>query len=393
MTKAKKKTKKQLWHDVNGPDIPQCKRCPNPVKWDTSIGNYRAYCSHKCYTSDPERMERVRKTNLQKYGVEYYTQTDSFREESKQTLIKKYGSDHPMKIEEFREKAKETNLDKYGTEYASQSQAFREKVSASNMKKYGVEHVTQHPEFQEKSKQTVLERYGVENVMQNPTIKDKQENTTKNRYGVRHALQHPDFQEQFKRTNVERLGVEYPTQSELVKEKIRSVNKIKYGIENYTQQHMIDIMDLLEDKEWMHHQYVVLEKSDWKIGYELGIEDTTVGKYRNKHGIPAIFRASSQGERDLADYLESLGVLVVRNNRDLITNPLTGKSLEVDIWLPEYDIGIEYNGDYWHSIEDKTELKYELLQEIGIQLFVILESEWKSNSTQIQEDFRQLLAD
>ncbi len=120
----------------------------------------------------------------------------------------------------------------------------------------------------------------------------------------------------------------------------------------------------------------------------MGVSDCVVGKYRNLHGIAVVWRQSSQTERDIADFIESLGVAVIRNNRDLIENPTTGKSLEVDIWLPEHEIAIEYNGDYWHSINDNTELKRELLADIGIDLIVIKESDWKVNSNRILEDFR-----
>ncbi len=44
-----KKTKKELWHEVNGPGIPTCRICQRSVKWDATKGNYRNYCSHKCY--------------------------------------------------------------------------------------------------------------------------------------------------------------------------------------------------------------------------------------------------------------------------------------------------------------------------------------------------------
>jgi hypothetical protein len=70
-------------------------------------------------------------------------------------------------------KVKETNLKKFGFEYASQSQEAKDKYKQTCLKHYGVEYPLQSKEIQEKYKQTCLERYGVENPLQTKEVREK----------------------------------------------------------------------------------------------------------------------------------------------------------------------------------------------------------------------------
>ena len=83
--------------------------------------------------------------------------------------------------------------------------------------------------------------------------------------------------------------------------------------------------------------------------------------------------SSSRGEIEVADFLEKY-TTVVRNDRTLIAPQ------ELDIYLPEYKIAIEYHGLYWHSeIHKDTNYhkdKMELCNKNGIRLIQIFEDEW-----------------
>ena len=88
---------------------------------------------------------------------------------------------------------------------------------------------------------------------------------------------------------------------------------------------------------------------------------------------------SSKGEQDLALYVESLGISIVRNDRSLLVNPLTGKNLELDIYIPSLSKAIEYNGVYWHSIKNNDKIKQYQCKQLGIELLVVNENNWNSN--------------
>tara|TARA_Y100000034_G_scaffold79817_1_gene95778 strand:- start:223 stop:1842 length:1620 start_codon:yes stop_codon:yes gene_type:complete len=84
---------------------------------------------------------------------------------------------------------------------------------------------------------------------------------------------------------------------------------------------------------------------------------------------------SSKGEREVADFVEGLGFDVVRNDRVV----LSGK--EIDVWIPEKQVGIEFNGLYWHSemsgIDSKQHLqKTEQAVVTGANLIHIYSDEW-----------------
>ena len=66
-----------------------------------------------------------------------------------------------------------------------------------------------------------------------------------------------------------------------------------------------------------------------------------------KSGCPKCAReaTSSAGEKEVADWLESQGIAVIRNDRQVLDG------FELDIYIPESRIGIEFNGAYWHHDE------------------------------------------
>ena len=113
----------------------------------------------------------------EKYGVEYNTQIPEVKEKIRQTNLKKYGvecnlqlfsgSEHSKKIwdeqgDKIREKIKNTSLIKYGTESPNQSEEVKRKQKESLINHYGnLENAYKHKVKQ--NKKTKLEKYGDEN--------------------------------------------------------------------------------------------------------------------------------------------------------------------------------------------------------------------------------------
>jgi len=65
-------------------------------------------------------------------------------------------------------------------------------------------------------------------------------------------------------------------------------------------------------------------------------------------------RSISLGHQRLADIISELGISVVHNDRNII------KPYELDIWIPQFKLGIEHHGVYWHSY-DRHEKPHEKL--------------------------------
>ena len=67
---------------------------------------------------------------------------------------------------------------------------------------------------------------------------------------------------------------------------------------------------------------------------------------------------------------------------------------EIDLYITEFHLGIEYNGSYWHSLENlnnrNTHLdKYDLAKQNGIILIQIFEWQW--DNTEYKEKLREYI--
>lgn len=84
----------------------------------------------------------------------------------------------------------------------------------------------------------------------------------------------------------------------------------------------------------------------------------------------------SKAQDDLVSFICDIKDIQITVNSRSIIHPY-----ELDIYLPEYNIAIEYNGLYWHSednIQDKNYHLNKLLlcEKKGIRLIQIFEDEW-----------------
>ena len=73
---------------------------------------------------------------------------------------------------------------------------------------------------------------------------------------------------------------------------------------------------------------------------------------------------------------------IVENDRTRIINPITGKSMELDLFFPDLNKAIEFNGMFWHGLEKvrkNDQIKINECREKNIDLLVINENEWVKN--------------
>jgi hypothetical protein len=140
-----------------------------------------------------------------------------------------FGCESCAKILKF-EKIKKTMVNKYGTEYASQSQIFKDKIKATNLKTYGFEYGFQSEEVKEKIKATNLKTYGFEYGFQSEEVKEKRRVTNLEKYGFENPLQREEIKEKCRQTNLKKYGVEYPAQCQEIYEK---QDKNSYYLKDY----------------------------------------------------------------------------------------------------------------------------------------------------------------
>jgi len=337
-------------HDIKEPV--KCE-CGNPVTYTENMNKgYKEFCSSKCSNNSPKTKEKKKKTCFENFGVYNPLQSSINQEKMKKTCFERYGVENPSQSEDIKEKTKKTNLERYGVENPSQVE-----------------------NFQEKKKKTCFENFGVYNPMHSEENKEKNRKTNLERFGVENVFQSEYYQEKIKKTNLERYGVEYPLQSEDIKEKIKKNNIERYGVEHVLQQHNPEAFKILENKEWLEKEYEV--KSSVKIAEELGIGQCTVARYILNHGLKSDRWSSSISyqETEVLNFIKSIYSGELLSNSREILNPK-----EIDIYLPEKNLAIEFNGIYWHSSKFLDKF-YHLNKTLecesqGIQLLQIFENEW-----------------
>jgi hypothetical protein len=158
-----------------------------------SLKSHNYYCCQKC------AIDKIKKTNLEKYEVSNVFQLEEIKNKIKETNIEKYGAENPQQNNEIRKKTEKTNLKKYGSEYTFQSDEVKDKIKKTILDRYGVEHHMYSVEIKEKIKKTNLEKYGFESAMQNEKVQKKSEITCLNKYGFKNPMQNDKiFEKQLK---------------------------------------------------------------------------------------------------------------------------------------------------------------------------------------------------
>ena len=155
-------------------------------------------------------LEKIKKTNLEKYGVETPFQSEEIKEKIKKTNLEKYGFELASQSELVKENTKKNNLEKYGVEYPQQLEEYKNKLIEDNIEKYGVKSTLQLPEVKEKCKKTSLEKYGVENYSSTKECREKVAKTNMEKYGYQYVWCSPEIKEKIKKTMMERYGTLVP---------------------------------------------------------------------------------------------------------------------------------------------------------------------------------------
>lgn len=119
----------------------------------------------------------------------------------------------------------------------------------------------------------------------------------------------------------------------------------------------------------------------------LGVNKASVLRTIHKHKAESFVQfmyGESYAEKELYEYIKSISTYDVINHcRDVLDN-----QYELDIYIPEIKIAIEFNGNYWHSniYKDKEyhQLKTLMCAHKNIRLIHIFEYEWINDKDSIK---------
>jgi hypothetical protein len=248
---------------------------------------------------------------------------------------------------------------------ANKHESHIENGKQTNLKNHGVTCSLQIPEIVENTRLFMLETYGVENLVQNT---EYMKQCFINKYGVSHPVHVPEFKNKIKETMLERYGVENYLMMDGIKE-LSMASRLRTFMEKYKH---LEIISIVKDE-------ITIKCDDCGSIYPISRGNLY---HRNNFKVKIctvcnpLFTGESFHEKEIFEYTQSLlpNIFVKGNDRDI----LGGK--ELDIYIPSYNLAIEYNGLYWHSTE-KVDNDYHLnktikCEEQGIQLIHVFQDEW-----------------
>lgn len=267
----------------------------------------------------------------------------SLNEKRKNTYLTRYGVDHPMKNADVKKKRQQTNVKLYGVDNVFQVEAVKNKIKETNLGRYGVEYSSQRPEFFEMTSATCLERYGVPHQMQSAEVQNKRNSTLVRKYGD--ATHQP-----------------ISNKSDLT---------CDFIMKNFVDEdNFIVINDVLN--------YYSCSSNFWVTKIKPMLPEYVKVKQYKKFEQQVIIKFIQEL------YARS----VIQDDRDTLNG------LELDIFLPDIKLAIEYNGIPYHSYgisdfgpfnnikhedRDRHLTKTEKCEQLGITLFQIYEDEWKND--------------
>ena len=418
-----------------------CCHCGKQLNYN-QIRNNCKYCSVKCSANDQQVRNKYKQTCVEKYGVQSPSQNQLVSKKTKNTNLEKYGVEHPLQNEQIKRKVKNTNLQRYGYQYGLQNENVKLKKIQTNLQKYGYQYGLQNQQVKQKQKQTNLQKYGVENVFQNQKIKEKIKQTNLEKYGVESVMQSDIFCNKSKQTNLQKYGVEFPTQSQQIKQKIKDTNLEKYGVENVFQNQKIKEKIKQTNLQKYGVEHILqsqlfrqkIQRKNLDSGYEtmflkcfpyvkplFNKQDYYGGQndivycweckqcgnvfkqriYITSHlgfvsYIPRCLKCYpyisgfSELEKQFTQFLkQNTDLKFLQHNRNII------KPYQLDIYIPQKSVAIQFNGLYWHSddvkLNDYHLMKTQKCLEKNIQLIHVFQDQWLYKQEIVKDRINNIL--
>jgi hypothetical protein len=322
--------KQKVYHVVNNiikKIICKNPNCENLTNYKNSTLGYYEYCCNKCISSDP---------NIK-----------NLKEEKS---LKKYGTKTPAESKEIRKKIIKTNNDKYGG---------NSPMSNINIKN--------------KSKSTLFKNYGVDNPNKHPELIEKRTETFKKNID--------SYKESYKKTSIKKYGVEHPWMTKDIhqksmdnqrKSKIKNIENIIIDkLKDYSGYKLIDV----DNTPFKRNVNIICKK-----GHNFLINrEQLYNRHKNKLILCTIcnplYRGISNNELVIFEFIkEFYKGEIIANTREII------KPYEIDIYLPDLNIGFEFNGLFWHSEKFRNSeyhlKKWKISKEVDVNVYSIWEDDW-----------------
>ena len=258
-------------------------------------------------------------------------------------------------------------MEKWGTKTPAESKLIKNKIIKTNKDKWGGNSPMSNKLIKEKSKKTLISNWGVDNPSKSEDIIEKRVRSFKNNI--------EQYKESYKKTSLEKWGVEHPWSNPDIHKKT-----IDFFYKSYKDRIIENIKDKskfldfkLGDKTKLLFKCVDCENDCEILTYQFYWRSNNNRKLCTK--CYPISDTSSIAEKEILKFIkENYSGTIIENDRSSI-NPY-----EIDIYLPQINLGFEFNGVYWHS--DKFKNKNYHLDKLNkatnnnINLITIWEDDW-----------------
>lgn len=335
-------------------------------KYHKNLNNSNYYaCSSKC------AQNKIKKTNLEKFGKEYYMQTEEYKKRVQITSIKNYGYNHFTQSDIIKNKIKKTNLEKFGSDSPLKNTDIKNKIKNTLLKKYGVDNSFKSSEIKDKMKKTFLTNYGVDWPSKSEFIKKKKEKSYLDKYGVSSILKLDWVREKAKDRYFEKYGVNFGNMTEDMILKMKE-NKNKKWIDRVLNDNK-DLIYISTDYNSKIHKFKCSDGHVFEIPYVILVQRNSVKT--------TICTTCNPIEKNISGLEKQLLSFIKNNyNGEILENQKIIPPYEIDIYLPQLKLGFEFNGLWWHSEINKNSNyhlnKTELGDKLGIKLIHIYEDDW-----------------
>lgn len=276
------------------------------------------------------------------------------------------------------QKRHKTNMERYGvleTTQLSQVKEAREKALLSSDKKNNSHNLSSEDRLTKEIARAIFE------YIKNVSSSDRAIRGFLEFYKITSSMTRTDMEYRVRHTNEKLYGHKWGEvldsryTSTFVLTKAKYLNRTNHINFNSAQEAYATLVteQYLKEDLGNNTKYTLTEIANYLgLNYSLIVKHAP---YLDSIGILKRIVTVSEVEKDVEDFIKSLGIKYEFSNRKAL-----GNSQEIDIYLPDSKIGIEFNGYYWHSSDFKGQdyhaNKTALARKAGISLYHIWEYDW-----------------
>lgn len=209
----------------------------------------------------------------------------------------------------------------------------------------------------------------------------------------------PNVREKYYQKMEEKYGERYTSRNSTIKEKIQQTMMSRYGVKSYTQTRDIIEKSKTNKQESVQHALNLVDNVEWlidqnrkksllQIAGETNVSPSFLQKRYAKHGIEVKQHYQSQQEKEVQQFLRELNIET--QTRVKRFGP------EIDIFLPEFNLGIEIDGTFWHSELNGKHRNYhkektDMLEKHKVRLIHVFDTEWVLKTDIVRSRITSLL--